>query len=524
MFQKYSLFKFEAKKIMKKMLFIVFVVFLSASTSVLVYEYKNYTNEKTVQNNPFIAKAVDYEPPTATKPKFSPPSNKADYKGNNTGLEFRAAAAESTPTVVHIKTTQMRHRTAQRSQSPFFDLFELFGGRDDFYQNRPQMSTGSGVIVDPRGFIVTNNHVVESSEEILVTLNNKEEYRAEIVGRDPHTDIAVIKINGRGFKAIEYGNSDDVYVGDWVLAVGNPFNLASTVTAGIVSAKGRDIDILEGDKAIESFIQTDAAVNPGNSGGALVNLRGELIGINSAIASPTGAFAGYSFAVPVNMVRKIVRDIVDYGIVQRAYLGIDTKDIDSNLQQQLQLRSTDGVYVNHVAPNSGASKSGLSEGDVLTELNGYKINSTAQMLEQLGRYSPGDMINITYLKRGRKKSYTDLTLTNVNLSTGVVTPGSGNIEEILGAKMETYKPGDLTKYGVNGGGVRVTEMYRGGALHKGSQVQPGFIILTVNGQEVTTKEAIKNAVVEGQRTGKGIYMEGFYPGDRYKKTIVLNVD
>lgn len=307
---------------------------------------------------------------------------------------FTEAATKAMPTVVHIRSTQQAQPRTTREQR----FYEFFG------TPRPSQSTGSGVIISEKGYIVTNNHVVEGATEVEVTLFDKRKYKAEVLGTDPSTDLAVLKVEAPDLKAISLGNSDNAQVGEWVLAVGNPFDLASTVTAGIISAKGRDISILKGRYAIESFIQTDAAVNPGNSGGALVNTKGELMGINTAIATPTGTYAGYSFAVPVNLTKKVVQDIIDYGEVHRGYLGVTITELDNRIAEELGLQSNNGVYVNSVLDNSGANVAGLLEGDVIVGVEGQNITSPNELQEKVGSRSPGDYVDLTIIRNGRRQT------------------------------------------------------------------------------------------------------------------------
>lgn len=275
-------------------------------------------------------------------------------------------------------------------------------------------STGSGVILSSDGYIITNNHVVEGASVFNVTLNNNRELEAVLVGTDKTTDLALLKVRARNLESIEFGDSDDIKVGEWVLAVGNPFNLASTVTAGIVSAKGRNINIIEGDYSIESFIQTDAVVNPGNSGGALVNTRGELVGINTAILSETGGYEGYSFAIPSNLVQKVIEDLKDYGKVQRAILGVRISDINDDLASDLDLPSVAGVLINGVNAGSSAADAGLRSGDVIVGVNGRNTNSTAELQEQVAQYRPGDMISIDYIRAGRRSKKGGVKLKGIN--------------------------------------------------------------------------------------------------------------
>jgi len=313
-------------------------------------------------------------------------------------IDFTQIAAQSTPAVVHIKTKVIGK---SNGNSPFQDLFG-----NDFYGNAPKKydyASGSGVIIDDRGYIVTNQHVIEDADEIEVVLHDKRSVKARLIGTDSSTDLAVIKIKANNLSIVPYGNSDKVKVGEWVMAVGNPFNLASTVTTGIVSAKARNINIMRDNLAIESFIQTDAAVNSGNSGGALVNLQGQLVGINTAIATPTGYFAGYSFAVPVNIVKKVVSDLIEYGSVQRGFLGVSIRDVDANLADKLGLVAVKGVYVSDVGIGSAAEEAGIYEGDIITKVAGIEVNSSPELQEVVSRYSPNDKIAIILQRAGQTK-------------------------------------------------------------------------------------------------------------------------
>ena len=322
-------------------------------------------------------------------------SNKADSLNNIFSIGFGDAADKSLKPVVHIRSFVV---TENREE-------EYFG--DGFWENshpgQVQESSGSGVIISSDGYIVTNNHVVDEAKEIAVSLFNRRVYKAEIIGTDRSTDLALLKIKVNDLPMARLGDSDEARVGDWVLAVGNPFNLASTVTAGIISAKARNIHILNDNSAVESFIQTDAAVNPGNSGGALVNLKGELIGINTAIATPTGTFAGYSFAVPSNIVRKVVKDLKEFGEVQRGYLGVVIRDLDWTISQEMGLGISEGVMVDKILNNGAAEKAGIKKGDVITEINNRMIRTTTELIEVVASRAPGEEINVSLNRDGKQK-------------------------------------------------------------------------------------------------------------------------
>ena len=347
--------------------------------------------------------------PGANAPGAKAPVSLASYSGQTSSqgiapVDFTQAAERSVEAVVHVKTKYYRQ---QQYVDPFY---QFFFGRPQQSQQPSAMASGSGVILSNDGYIVTNNHVIEDANEIEVVLNDKRTFTAKLIGTDPNTDLALLKIEATALPTIEIGNSDDLRVGEWVLAVGNPFNLTSTVTAGIVSAKARSINILNSDMKIESFIQTDAAVNPGNSGGALVNTQGQLVGINTAIASQTGSYAGYAFAIPTAIMQKVVADLRQFGTVQRALLGIRMLDITQQVKDQLSLESMEGVYVGEVISGSAADKAGMKAGDVIVQVDGRPINASSQLQEQIGRKNPGDQITIL-VRRGQRSLTLQVTLT-----------------------------------------------------------------------------------------------------------------
>ena len=328
------------------------------------------------------------------------------------GLNFIYAAGLVTPGVVHIKSTYNQQVRSYRYRHPMEDFFRDFFGESPLEYREPHerktRSSGSGVLISHDGYIVTNNHVIDNADEIQATLNDNRTYTAELIGADPTTDLALLKIQETNLDYIEFGNSDEVKIGEWVLAVGNPFELTSTVTAGIVSAKARSINILSGRQAygVESFIQTDAAVNPGNSGGALVDLRGKLIGINTAIATPTGSYAGYSFAVPVSLVKKVTTDLKKHGVVQRALLGVSIRDVTSELVEEKALGGIKGVFIAGVGENSAAEDAGLKKEDVILSIDGVEVNNVSELQEQVARYRPGDKVKVRYARKGKEKTTT----------------------------------------------------------------------------------------------------------------------
>lgn len=339
-------------------------------------------------------------------PQTSATSKQVNYGGAPVPFDFTRAADRAMPAVVHIKASESQQAAKQRMlQEQRTNPFRYFFGDGfmDGYGGGQRSGTGSGVIYSSDGYILTNNHVVEFADEFDVTLHDGREFKARMVGHDENTDMAVIKIDEKNLPAIELGESDGVRVGQWAVAVGNPFDLTSTVTAGIISAKGRDIKIIKGASALESFIQTDAAVNPGNSGGALVDLEGRLIGINSAIATPTGVFAGYAFAIPVDLAKRIADDLIKYGEFRRAYLGVDIGPMDSNLAAQLGVAYVPGVYVDNVYADGSAAKSGIKAGDIITKINGKTVTSVPELRELVGRSKIGDTVNVTLVRDSKEK-------------------------------------------------------------------------------------------------------------------------
>jgi len=353
----------------------------------------------------FGAAKLTEKPQLVTNPETPSYARQASYGGAPVPFDFTKAAERSMDAVVHIKASESKESAIQRQRDQrYSDPLQFFFGQRFQYEPQPRSGTGSGVIYTEDGYILTNNHVVDFADEFEVTLHDNREFKARLVGRDESTDMAVIKIDATGLAAIEIGNSDDVRVGEWVLAVGNPFDLTSTVTAGIVSAKARDIDIIKGASGIESFIQTDAAVNPGNSGGALVDVEGRLIGINSAIATPTGVFAGYSFAIPVNLVKRIADDLMKYGSYKRAYLGVNIATMDSYVARELALDYTQGVAVVEIADTQGsAAQAGIQAKDIITKVNGKNVTTTAELMEYIGRSRVGETLSVSVIRDGKSQ-------------------------------------------------------------------------------------------------------------------------
>ena len=433
---------------------------------------------------------------------------------------FTEAAEAVMPAVVHIKSTLLSARPTQGQYDQLPDMFRDFFG-DEFFNDRrgqrgpqPRVGSGSGVIISADGYIVTNNHVIDKADDIEVSLNDNRSYKAEVIGVDPSTDLALIKIDEGGLKHLSFGNSDDVKVGEWVLAIGNPFNLNSTVTAGIVSAKARNINILRDRSAIESFIQTDAAVNPGNSGGALVNLNGELIGINTAIASRTGSFAGYSFAVPTNLARKVIEDLLQHGVVQRAYLGVIIRDVNATLAKDKDLNVNQGIYVDSMMTNSAAAASGLEIGDVIVAVDGKKVNKASELQAAIGTHRPGDKVVLEVNRFGKNRNI-DVILRNIDGNTDSIERKEAPASTMaLGAEFEEID-GDLADKLDIDGGVKVSRLEYG-KLRKETNMREGFIITHVNGEKVKNIEDFENAMSKKKRGGvmlEGVYED--YPGNYY---------
>lgn len=423
-------------------------------------------------------------------------------------VNFVDAASKTVDAVVHVKTTYELDG-GYYSYDPIRHFF--FG--DGVYQKPPRKGAGagSGVIMSDDGYIVTNNHVIEGASEVEVTLNENQTFKAEVVGTDPSTDLAVLKIQGEELPHIEFGNSDNVSVGEWVLAVGNPFNLESTVTAGIVSAKGRDINILgngpNGASAVESFIQTDAAVNPGNSGGALVNTKGELIGINAAIKSNTGSYTGYSFAIPVNIVTKVVEDILTYGTVQRGFLGVQIQNVNQELAEARDLNVISGVYVADAIDLGAAKDAGIKAGDVITRVGEQEVKTVSELQERVSRYRPGDEVLIRVNRQGKEMAI-PLTLRNQYGEERVTPKKELAMKEKLNALFVDVDQETLSKLNLKNG-VQVKELGRGKL--QGAGIAPEFIITKVDDEPIKTSEQLMS--VFESKSG-GILIEGYYPNGK----------
>lgn len=454
------------------------------------------------------------------------PVNYAGFNENAAGsvgelTDFTKAANAAVPAVVHIKTKipakRITNQLPRSRGNGFDDIFEQFFNFGPQIQPE-QKASGSGVIISEDGYIVTNNHVISDggqgvADEITVTLSNKKTYKARVIGKDPSSDIAVLKIDGTGFPFLLYGNSDNVKLGQWVLAIGYPLTLETTVTAGIISAKGRNIGInsRQSETPIESFIQTDAAVNQGNSGGALITTDGQLVGINSAIYAPTGTYAGYSFAIPVNLVKKIVNDLIKFGDVKRPYLGIAADNT--------KITSTEGAYIGTVAPDGAAAAAGLKKGDIIRKINDVPISSWTELQGTVASMNAGEKVTIAYRRNG-KDLVTTATLKAEQGSYPNLT--AINLGDILGADLATLDKKTADKYNVDGG-VLVKKIRSGGPLSK-TRMQDEFIITSVNGTEVKNMEELSRAI-SGLRS-ENINLEGFYEGydGMYRYPVKLSTE
>lgn len=409
--------------------------------------------------------------------------------------DFTFAAENAVKAVVHVRVTK-------KSSSQPYSLFDFFYGQPS--SPRIMEGSGSGVVISDDGYIVTNNHVIEGADEIEVTLENNQSFKAKLIGSDPVTDIALLKIDAKNLPLVPYGDSDALRLGEWVLAIGNPYNLRSTITAGIVSAKARSMPSFEGEFKIESFIQTDAAVNQGNSGGALINTRGELVGINTAIASRTGAFTGYSFAVPVSIVKKVIEDIKSFGTVQRAMLGVTMQEIDGKLQKEKNLKDTKGVFIAEVVKGSPADKAGIKDADVLISVNNVAVNSAPAVQEQISRYRPKDKISVEIIREGKQKEFS-VVLEGRDAQIARLEESGQGILKLYGAELKDAPKEKLDKLGLKAG-IEVLSVSQGKFNDAG--VQEGFIITYANQIPVRTVQELQSVI---QRSRRSLLIEGVYP-------------
>jgi len=416
-------------------------------------------------------------------------------------IDFTYAAEQTVHGVVHVHT---KTTYGSSSENPILEWF--YGDR---YSSKPQIANGwgSGVIISADGYIITNNHVVENAESVDITLNDKRTFTAKVVGRDPGSDIALLKIKAENLPFIKYGDSEQLRLGEWVLAVGNPFNLTSTVTAGIVSAKGRYLGLNEGNNKIESYIQTDAALNMGNSGGALVNTKGLLVGITSAIMSPNGAYSGNSFAIPVTIVKKVVNDLKEFGEVQRAIIGVNIQDVDADIASKQNLSEVKGILVTRIIPSGSAQEAGMKENDVIVKFDGQNVNTMAELQEQVGKHRPGDKATVTFLRNG-KETTLPITLKNIAGNTKVVTAEMEDAGDVVfGAKLEPLSSADMNSLNIDYG-VKVTDINNG--KFKDIGIAKGYIILSINGKKVKTPDDVKQISKDGTalKSIQGIFPDG----------------
>jgi serine protease Do len=444
------------------------------------------------------------------------------YSGN---VDFKFAAKVATPGVVHIKCTFKAPKNDYRNDQedfynmpdalrdffkddPFFRQFKFRLPQSEPHYSEPYFGSASGVILTPNGYIITNNHVVKNADEIEVTLFDGHSYPAKIIGNDPQTDLALLKIDEKELSFILFGDSDKIEVGEWVVAVGNPFNLASTVTVGIVSAKARNINILSDQGAIESFIQTDAAVNPGNSGGALVTLEGKLIGINTAIATPTGVYAGYAFAIPVDIVKKVANDLMNFGAVQRGVLGIAIRDMDSNLAKEMKSNRANGVYVDSVAVKGAAKEAGIKAKDIIISIDNIETLTTSKLQEIIMRKQPGDKVKIGLIRNGNEQKELIATLKKLEETSKITNTGSKTLLKDLGIEVAVITAEDQKKYKVKNG-VKITKLYNG-KLRNLTDIREGFVITSVNNKAIySVKDLLEAIEIEKE----GIMLQGKYAGD-----------
>ncbi len=452
----------------------------------------------------FEEKHIYYIRQETLRPTFSRYVNTANEPSEDFTSEqdlnpnFVFAANKARPAVVHVRSRyEKKRKDSDFFSNPWRDYFE-----DDMYEGPQGVASGSGVLISPHGYIATNNHVIEHADEVEVTLFDNRSFNAKIVGTDKTTDLALLKIEGDHFPYLSFGNSDEIQVGQWVLAVGNPMDLTFTVTAGIVSAKGRNMNLLRKDSqyAIESFIQTDAVVNRGNSGGALVNSKGQLIGINTAIASRTGFYAGYSFAIPSTIAQKVMEDLLTFGDVKRAILGVSIRQVDADLAQVNNLSVLKGAYVSDVTPSSGAHEAGIKAGDVIISVNNVPVESSPELQEQVSRYRPGDKIRVEFY-RGTQKRSLDVVLRTID---GTIP----NIErktvlEYKNTRFRLLNPEEYQKYEVSSGIL----IEKANQIFQDEGIENGFLITEINNQHISSLEQLENALsnVDGKILIRGRY-------------------
>ena len=486
-----------------KFLFVTLSVLFAALSALTINLYLSQQDMKK--------SLADAELRQASMNESQAPMLRASFMTNDEGESFVDAAEKTVNTVVHIRTEIV---SKGNSYYDFFGslLEQLYGGQMQV-PNNVSVGYGSGVVISPDGYIVTNNHVVEGASKIEVTFNDKHKRTATIIGNDPSTDLALIKVDAQDLEYLTFADSDKVRVGEWVLAVGNPFNLTSTVTAGIVSAKARNINILGDGSTIESFIQTDAAINPGNSGGALVNMDGDLVGVNAAIASRTGSYEGYSFAIPSNIVKKVVEDFLQYGALQRAYIGVTIAEITEELAEAKGIEVTSGVYVVDVHENGGAKAAGIKNDDIILSINNITVNSNAQLIGVVGQYRPGDKVKVK-LQRNGNIIEKEVTLKNLEGTEEMHRDTDSFYNEVLGIKAQVLPSSLKSELGINYG-LKIVEVKEGIFRQKG--ITDDFIILSVNYQKVSSENDLKKAL-SNDRNGK-IRVEGINSTGTYNITF-----
>lgn len=497
------------KSTLKKLLPFAVVGVLSGATTVGVQQYLSHDSNNSDQS-------------------YFTKSTNTSFVGMNTatvGDDFVKASKTTVPAVVTIKNYQNR-ASSRASDQDLFDFFfgDPFGGKGQQRQKQQQQTPenipsglGSGVIISPDGYIISNNHVVAGANKLEVVLSNKKSYIATLVGTDPNTDISLLKIEEKGLPFLNFANSDNVEVGQWVLAVGNPLGLNSTVTAGIISAKGRGIGILSGQgkaaNPIESFIQTDAAINPGNSGGALVNVNGDLIGINSAISSTNGYYQGYGFAVPANLARKIIEDIKKFGIVQRGFLGVNSLDLSNdqqvafyNREKKTNLKTGSGVYITGLPDNSGAQDAGMKVGDIITKIDGANITDFADLSIAIGSKRPGDKVQVTYSRNGKETTST-VTLKDQKGGTSTRTKADLSVTEKIGAEFQSLDERTKAYYGLSSG-IVAKNVIEGSEMAKAGIVD-NYIITDINGKPVNSQKDVESILNKFSGTVQIKYMDDY---------------
>lgn len=491
---------------MKSKTKVLFITLSAMLVALSIFTVKLYFSQRDIQQS-----LADAEVKANSTTDNSASMIRTAYMSGDDSDDFVDAAENTVNAVVHIRT-----EIISRGNS-YYDFFgslleQLYGGQMQV-PNNISVGYGSGVVISPDGYIVTNNHVVEGASKIEVTFNDKHKRTATIIGNDPSTDLALIKVDAKDLEYLTFADSDKVRVGEWVLAVGNPFNLTSTVTAGIVSAKARNINILGDGSTIESFIQTDAAINPGNSGGALVDMDGDLIGINAAIASRTGSYEGYSFAIPSNIVKKVVEDFLQYGTLQRAYLGVSIVEITEELAENKGITEMSGVYIMAVEESGGAKASGIKEGDIILSINNIKVNSNSELIGVIGQYRPGDRVKVAIQRNGNLLEK-EVTLKNFEGTEEMHKEGESFYNSLLGIKVQPLSSSLKSDLGINYG-LKIVEVENGIFKQKG--ITNDFIILSVNNQRVNSENDL-NKALNSDRNGK-VRIEGINSSGTYTITF-----